>query len=540
MDSVQIERKLGMLIFGVVLGLGIVFRIASALKYPFLDEDPIVANIAHFWREGTLVPVHFRYPTLFSYLATPLTLLEAGRRLFWDGLPAFQDFFAFVEFESLVAFFPARLTNVLLGAGTMGLVYVAGRRAFDVETGTSAMLILGVSHLHVFYSGYALPDMAVCFFVTCVWGMCLLAILGGGIRPLIWAGFFAGLAASSKYNGAVAVLSIAAARLVLLYDEGRMFSPRAWFEKPFLSTSLAFGGAFLAGSPGWLLRPIDFINGFRYEFGHMKIGHLGDFGLPFIHHLSLFWHWESTLCLLFALGVFWSLWKRDRIDWVLLALVLPSFLYIGTWQKKSLHYMLFFYPVLALLSGRALVGLHRFVVPRWRVGFLVLCGGCFFVYPMYRLALDTRSLIFLQDNREIAQVWCHQNLKVGEKIVVDWAYVPKLFSKDERERLREHGDFFRVHFSQVPAFDLIPMQHTAAWIEGVGADYLVTSSDCYARFFYSQSPPPDNLLYRAHVDGLAAYRVLFEERAGWKLVQRFDTGRGAEVVVFQKKRLGVS
>ncbi|MCH1922301.1 hypothetical protein L9G15_23130, partial [Shewanella sp. A3A] len=59
--------------------------------------------------------------------------------------------------------------------------------------------------------------------------------------------------------------------------------------------------------------------------------------------------------MLIAVG--WGLVKRHPLDLILLAAWIPSFVYIGSWTRQSQHYLLYFYPVLALGAARLIAAL---------------------------------------------------------------------------------------------------------------------------------------------------------------------------------------
>ena len=64
----------------VIALTGIVIRILDGFRVPvFMDELPILYNVAHFLNDKTLVPIHFSYPTFFSYLVSlPIILTFTG------------------------------------------------------------------------------------------------------------------------------------------------------------------------------------------------------------------------------------------------------------------------------------------------------------------------------------------------------------------------------------------------------------------------------------------------------------------------------
>jgi hypothetical protein len=174
------------------------------------------------------------------------------------------------------------------------------------------------------------------------------------LRDFLLAGTFVGFTTSTKYNGALVILPIILVHLIHLYDGQKLLSPRAWINRRIIFSGLGFISAFFIGSPGWLLNPSPFWEAFVFECVHMATGHLGSFGSLYITHIIAFGRWGKTIGVFFGLGVLYAIFRRTRQDILLLTLVLPSFFYIGSWQKKNLHYLLFLYPAISLLSARLL------------------------------------------------------------------------------------------------------------------------------------------------------------------------------------------
>ena len=533
-ETVQVKALLFL-----VLAAATALRIASCAKYVYMDEVPILWNVFNFVKNRTLMPTHFSYPTLFSYLSTIPTGMGAAALYAQGTLPSPVQISSLARLDSVLPYLPARLTSTAFALATILVLFKIGEKFYDRRTGLIAAAFLALSKLHIHRSGYALPDTTMAFFATCSLLFSLSALKTNAVRDFVLAGCFAGLTAATKYNGALMIIPILSAHILHLYDEKRLLVPKAWLNRRIMYSGLAFICAFLVGCPGWLFIPRVFWERFLHEQALAATGHLGSFGIAYLQYLTLAWDWERTTAVLFALGLIHAVFRRTRQDAVLLPLVLLSFLYIGSWEKKHLRYLLFLYPALSLLSARLLSEVLARVNKR-AVNFiapLVIIAA--FTWPMCSAVMYACQQI-PEDNRWIAQRWIQDNIPAETTIVVDWAYLPRLITEEEKRQMLTGEDkgFFETRLRNVNTYELIPLQYDPAWLGEVQADYLITSSGCFDRFFKSNPPPPDNPLFNEHSKREGTYSALLrqEEEIGWQLLRRFQTGKGHHVFIY--KRLG--
>jgi len=348
------------------------------------------------------------------------------------------------------------------------------------------------------------------------------------------AGIFAGFAVSTKYNSAFVILPLVFVHLIHIYDEGRFLSPRAWINVRIMSAAFAFLCSFLVGSPGWLLRPGPFWGALFQERMHMAAGHLGSYGLPYVRHLMLLWNWEKTAAILFGLGFLYAVFRRNRENTVFLALVLPSFLFIGTWQKKDLHYLLFIYPALALLSGRLFSDILLKSHNRTRnLGILLLISA--FVWPICSSAIYA-YLQTLEDSRWPASRWIQENIQEDSRIVIDWAYLPRFLTKQQKDKLLKgrHREFYLTHLQDIRTYRTIPLIYSRTRLKQVKADYLITSSYCFERFFRTPAPPPGSGLSYEYSKRKQTYNALLhnQRECGWRLLEEFRTRKGPRILLY--------
>ena len=507
--------------------------------YVFNDEFPILDNVLTFFDDRTIVPSHFAYPTLFSYLATLPTLAGAGILYIARILPSIGDVGSPLILDWVVGVLAARITSTVFGVLTLLVVFDAGRRFYSAQAGTLAAALVAFSSLHLTYSGYALPDVTMTFFAACSMRFALAALESGGRRDVLLGAAFGGLTASTKYNGALVMLAVAYAQLVRVSDAGRRPWRRRIFNTEWIAIGAIAAAAFLLGSPGWLITPAPFYLAIAHESAHMRTGHQGFFGVPYMQQIVLAWQWEKTFAILAAASLVHAAWKRTPREIALLSVVVPAFLIIGSWQKQDLHYLLFVYPIVALLSGALVVDAARGSNSRRGRVAVVCVAGAMAAWPVYQ-CLDTAYRETRVDSRWIAADWIQQNIPEGARLVVEdeHSHLPRLFTAAEKDRLLggPHHAFFGPHLSATRTYELIPLIYKPGAIAEVTADYLLIGSFTFARFFDTPVPPADNPLYQDYVDRRDAYVQILERSKdnGWKLQQVFDTGKGPQLRLYRR------
>jgi len=517
----------------LVLAVAAIVRLVSCRGYVVMDESAILFNIAHFVRHHTFLPSNFSYPTLFSYLAT-LPTAVTGWVLHRMGMaPTPADFIGMFAFDSVLPLVGARLTSVAFGVATLAVVYATGRTFFTPAVGLLAAAVLALSQFHIGYSALALPDATAAFFAAaCVYGA-LAALQRGGVWfPL--AGAAAGLAATSKYNAVMIAPAIVAAYLLRL--NARPPVPPASMRpvRTVVWTACAAAVAFLAGSPGWLVIPRTFWDQQVLLSRHMAAGHFGMFGTPYLLQAQSLWLGEGTTALVFGAGLVHALWQPRRARWVLVAAIVPAFLALSAWQVKSVHYLLFLFPALAILGAEAVCEALR----RARREVITATVVAVLAWPAW-LTGRSVAMNLREDNRWAATRWIESAVPSGTKILADWSYVPRLVDGDERDRFERlrRGDLAAHHPGALRTYDLVRLEPRIAWLLGHDeGEFLVTSASCYERFLAGTIPPVGNPLREPFIQERDFYRTLLvnPDRLGLKPVVDFGAGPGPRVLVFAR------
>src|SRR5438270_1761362 len=179
--------------------------IKQGLPYSYnVDEATHFVPRAIAFFTGDLNPHYFLNPPAYSYL------LHIVFELWFGGGDAVSRAFAADPTKVYVV---ARVVAAVLGTAAVWLTYMAGARLFRPSVGLLAAAILGFAFLPVFYSHLALNDVPTLAPVA----LSLYGTAGvmrrGLARDYLISGIGVGLAAATKYTGAITGMCLLAASL---------------------------------------------------------------------------------------------------------------------------------------------------------------------------------------------------------------------------------------------------------------------------------------------------------------------------------------
>lgn len=398
--------------------------------YGHVDEIGVAASIWNFFRAGTLQPTEFTYPAFFSYLvAAGLWLCGAvGMAPRAGGL---MDSLVLQSFlDPAWAALVGRGLSAALATATLWLTWLLGREAFTPRVGALAVLLVAFARVPVEQAHRALPDSAMAFLAVLCCYFSWKIYCRGAWRDYLLAGALAGLVVATKYNGAFTALAAVAAH-ALRRERRWALSGKMW----------AAGGcgaaALLAGSPYLVLAGQRYLELARYQMSSL------DFALK----ETTPWWWivrqlvqvEMAVGALMVVGMGWAVFRRHPLDWLFLAAWVPSFLYIGSWTRESLHYLLHLYPLLAIGVASAVEETAQFLRERfrfaWAVYLLVGAGSL----PSIHAAVEQGRDLGRTDTRALAAAWIERHLPAGTRLAMTWLpYCPRLELLAVRQSVKEY------------------------------------------------------------------------------------------------------
>ena len=401
--------------------------------YGHVDEIGVMASVWNFFRSATLLPTEFTYPALYSYWVAGGLILSS-----WLGLvPQQGDTLSSLVFTSFAdpawAALVGRWISALASSLSVVLVYRLGAEAWGRQIGGLGALFAVFSHLAVQRAHMALPDSLMALWALLCFYWAWRIYRGGQWWAYALAGIFAGLAAATKYNGVLIALSVPAAHWLRQRGAGRGYWALLTDKKLVLAV-VAAPLALVAGSPYLLLTWGKYSDLMQYQVS----------SLGFTFGQSAAWWWilretireEWLLGVAMLAGLGWAAWRRHPLDILLWAAWLPSFLYIGTWTRESLHYLLHFLPLLGLAAARFLLESKRWGLPgRFSPWFAAVLALSCLLPNLYRIVEYDRRLSN-PDTREMAASWIEANLPGGTKLAMTWLpYAPQLALVSSRESI---------------------------------------------------------------------------------------------------------
>jgi len=520
-----------------VLAVALFAHLLVTQQPVFTDEFLILGNFWDFVTGPTIIPDHTAYPTLFSYLSAPLTGAFVALLVAAGTPPALQDVSEWFALRPEMAMFPARVVSLLCWCVCVWAVYRMGREMLGGSSrGLIAAAALAAAIGPLEYSGYGLPDVAMMMFAALALLHALRLVRAERWRrSALLAGLMAGLAMATKYTAVALLIPLVAALLVMPGPARR----RAWAAQRLAGTTLL---GFIVGCPGWVIAPVHFWQGLASERAHMALGHLGYFGLPLLGQLELLVTADPILLVLAIVGAVMLMRARrtHRAELIVLgALVAAVLLMTAPAKKQSLQYLFALYPALALLAAGCAAparGRSRASVSAVLAVALLVVAGWGMVWSG-RVALLPDSLV-------VSRQWINGRLPAGAVVAVDWIDVPRLVEQEELDSLRAdlQSGFVRSAYAGLRGFPSVKISYDDNFLRDGTADWIITSSTCYARFFqsglFTRRPPPTGSPLRAQFDARREfYRALQEGRYGWRLAHEASTGNGPRVRIYRRNGL---
>ena len=270
------------------------------------------------------------------------------------------------------------------------------RLTTSASAGLFAAALLAISSLHVRQSPLVSPDVSVgLVYAIAVW-FALRLLDRESLGAYLWAGLLVGLAAATKYPGALAGGAVLAAHLL---------AHRSFRDRRLWLAGVASVVVLICTSPYVILDPYTFLSDFSYEVSHMSEGR-GNAQTTWWYHLSVGLRHGLGLPGLIAAfaGVAFALRTHRRETLVLLAGLLGYWLVMGMGRLSFVRYSLPMLPLAAALAGVALAHVERRL--RLPVALLGLA------VPTWA-AVSTADILATPDTRSEARDWMAEHLPDG-------------------------------------------------------------------------------------------------------------------------------
>ncbi len=407
--------------------------VKQGLPYSYnADEATHFVPHAVGFFSGDLNPHYFLNPPGYSYL------LYVVFELWFGGADAVRSTYAT---DPTTLFVVARVVAGVLGTFAVLLTYLAATRLIGRAGGLLAAAILGFGFLPVFYSHLALNDVPTLAPVA----LSLYGIAGvlrrGRKRDYAIAGVGIGLAAATKYTGAIMLVCLASAFVCDAAPDGlRRALPR-------LALAVALGAlAFFAANPYSILDTSSFLSGVSQQASltaggqdPVKLGLRPGSGTTY-YLWTFTWGlgWIPTLA---AAGGSVLLLIRRRI--ALALLLLPAtvifIIFMGDQQRFFGRWLMPIFPIVAILAAYGAIELvrwlSRFIDPRSgsaRRGPLLALGALASVLLLGQSVMadvHNDAVLSRPDTRNVVRNWMVNHVPAGARVVIE-PMVPDNWSVD--------------------------------------------------------------------------------------------------------------
>jgi 4-amino-4-deoxy-L-arabinose transferase-like glycosyltransferase len=403
--SSLLDRHANWLLAGVLL-LAVSLRawgIGFGLPHLYHPDEPRYVRIAQtMFTTGDLNPGFFNFPSLFLYI----NALAYPPYHFWGEITgrfagprqvAAPEMVAMAvgRTDQPAAILLGRSLTVAFGSASVILVYLIGRQLTGgPAAGPLAALMVAVSPTNVTHSRFITPDTFQVTFVLAAFLGSLLIYRSGKTWHYVLAGVSGGLAASTKYTGALILATTVAAH----------FLRTGWRGIRDRNLYLALGSsalAFVLGTPYALIDLQQFLKDMRYEARHYSEGHAGMEGHSLTWYLAYLWRFEGPVAVLALLGIVRGLARRSRRTALLAVFPLLYFAFIARFVVRNDRTVLPITPFLCLLAAWWLLdpptGKGNQRVTRWQIAVLALLIATSLAFP-FLLAVRTDFIFTYPDS----------------------------------------------------------------------------------------------------------------------------------------------
>jgi hypothetical protein len=461
----------------------------------------------------SLVADRFYYGPIVGYL------IKAVLALYWligamEGrFHTWADLQAEVDKDPTTVYVIARSACGMLGALTVLLVALYGRRWYGRMVGYGAALLLAVNTTHARESHYVGTDVPMTFFVTIAFGYAAAAWERPDRRRLNAVAVLLGCAMAVKYNAIFALTM----PLLIHWRHRPAQGWRAFLKNRGLWRSLAIAIAIpLVLSWSALFRPANFVHDVGTILLKPISGHLGaEVGV-------LSWVFAARGSLGAELGwlglgvipfVIWrAVRRRHGSDVVALALLLPVLCITGLSSVKIMRYIAPALPPLCLLTAAWLAdAVQR--TGRWSCVSFAAGLAALAAWPLWA-TVQRNCEMTKPDTRNIAAVWASAHLPPGSQVLAYGGAGPYNPPLDEKrfDSLGLPSLSIRLLLKDRPPKELHLRDYPCA-------DYAILSSYACDRFYQAAT--------QARYPRIAsAYRRCFAEIRAHRKVAQFAPVRG--------------
>lgn len=414
-----------------IIVLGFILRIWGinfGLPFYLHQDEPIVVNHAFAYGAGDFNPHFFIIPPLCSYIlfACYAILFIIGKLTCLFG--GTEDFaLLFISNPSVFYVIGRIILGVIPATISIYLVYFLYKKLFSDRGACFAAAIYSFSFLTVVNGHYAYLDNLMVLFVLLAFLFLIKMIEKPILKNYLFSAIFIGLAASTKYNAILLLVSFYVAHLMVIKEHkfskiNFILDRRLWIACLFIITTFALTNPF--SILDWNL----FFASITGKIRHTYIG--------WSHHIkySLFEGVGPVLTVIGIAGLFVMFLKEKKAK-IILFLSFPVLFYVHLvfCSQAFSRYVLPLIPFISIGAAYFIyVVLFRNNNKR-SADVFVLFLSCILVISTLIKAIKADMLFSGPDTRSVSANWIMKNLPQGTKIAVDHtSFRPQIMQSEEQ------------------------------------------------------------------------------------------------------------
>ena len=517
-DSVSPRGGLWVLAAIVAIALGLrLWGIKADLPFATnVDEPYLVVPALEMAVRGDANPGWFGHPG--STIIYPL----AGAYRAWSVLanggallgpnPALSHVFA----EHPGPFYLAgRLLSVAYAVLSLPLVFVIGRRLFNMRAALIGTGFAALSPLTIQYAQLVRTDSAGTFFAMLAVWLCLRVNDAPTLRNQLLAGAAIGLAVATRYLLALIALVLVAVDAMVLWRRARERAVTGRDLWAVAAGLAAIGLGFALATPYFFLEHQTALRNLAFEArsthpGADGLSTVGNFIWYLTHALPSALGAPMAICA--ALGAMLALYRRQAPQLIVLGFVVAYLCAISVpalhWDRWIIQIVppcaLFAAGLVDAVATRLSSWTGGAALPRWAAIVVLVAALC--AEPGYDVAI-IGARASKPSTRILAREWIIENLPPGSRIAQEWYTAPLAgtgFIVSERFSLAEKGSL-------------------EAYV-GEGYRYAVASRGVYGRFLAQPGRYPERVAF---------YEDLFKRGRLIREWQPSETQGGPEVRIYE-------
>jgi hypothetical protein len=378
----------GIIFLGALLRFGGIFEGLPAVYNS--TEQFLAKYTLKMAANRTLDPGFYIYPGLYQYF---LLILYGIYYITGLVFGVFRDSFDFA-------------VHYLINPSGL---YLIGR-ILNVCLSIISIWIMAFSYYILTFSRYAIHESFLIFFTVLALDRFWESLQKQDYKILFFAGLFAGFAIASKYNAGFLVFGL----ILSVYFSYKRFNDHIYFRLLYAFAGLFIG--FLFFNPYWIISPEKYLAGFNIITEQMNFMATTERPIFYVWEIEQILSHELFLGVLFLISTIYTFFKKDKFNLILLSIVLPTYFYVGSWDKKGIDYLIVCWPAFVLLATDYLNNNWTKMEARKR-----LRAGILFIiiFPLLLFNIYHTMLLILPDTRQDASNWLLSNMGPEDKIYYD-------------------------------------------------------------------------------------------------------------------------